>query len=98
MRVYNAIASEPDIEIDPKSYLHILKELQNSDEQLQDGSVPHRGPKVLFCITMYQEEWYQILQSVIGCIRSILELEQEDPQKYSSNKFGIVLICGKCNI
>jgi hypothetical protein len=44
---------------------------------------------------MYQEEWYQILQSVAGCIRSILELEKLDPIKYRQDKFAITLIAGK---
>lgn len=59
----------------------------------------HRvGPKLMFCITMYQEEWYQILQSVAGCIRAILELEDLDPYTYHHEKFGIVLICGKWSL
>jgi hypothetical protein len=73
-----------------------LREVGKDDERPVDAvEEPHIGPKMLFCITMYQEDWNQILQSVAGCIRAILELEDQDDETYSSKKFGIVLICGK---
>jgi hypothetical protein len=63
----------------------------NDTSQAADKS----GPVMLFCITMYQEDWYQILQSVAGCIRTILELQASDDKLYNPERFAIALICGK---
>lgn len=49
-------------------------------------------PVMLFCITMYQEDWNQILQSVAGCIRTILELQASSGEDYNPERFAIVLI------
>lgn len=95
LRVFRMDKGEHDPEIPDEAHIKQLRLLAENPKQLRDGTHTHPGPKVLFCITMYQEEWYQILQSVAGCIRSVLELEEEDPEKYGADKFGIVLICGK---
>lgn len=88
--------------VDPDGKIH--NELRVFNEQLNgiDTEIPDRAfvkqlkdsPVLMFWITMYQEEWYQILQSIAGCIRAILELEDADPVTYSPDKFGITLIAG----
>jgi len=96
VRVFRESKLMPDGELPEDSF---MKELQRAGwgeaDDSHDGLEPHKGPIMLFCITMYQEEWYQILQSVAGCIRSILELEKLDPIKYRQDKFAITLIAGK---
>ena len=67
----------PDVEIPNFSILGQLKEAK---------------PIVMYCITMYQEDFTQFVQSLTGCIRSIMELKMSDEQKYSPDRFGIVLI------
>ena len=48
--------------------------------------------KMLFCITMYNENFGQLLQSMAGCIRAIIELVNLPNSNYNSEQFGIVLI------
>ncbi len=83
IRIYTESKGEPDLELPPKSYYN---ELKNFSYELGDKKSldthpgennTHKGPKLLYCITMYQEEWSQILQTLAGCIRSIWELHQE---------------------
>jgi hypothetical protein len=99
LRLFIETEGEPDYEVPKESYLHelsLLKERELSEDELKDG-LYHNGPKVLFCITMYQESWDQILQSIAGCVRAILELDQigkdKNHSEYTADKFGIVLIC-----
>lgn len=78
LRVFCETEGEADLPLDNKSHIN---ELQRIKEELKDMpeengvSVVYQGPKLLFCITMYQEDWSQILQSIAGCIRSIYELD-----------------------
>lgn len=49
----------------------------------------------MFCITMYQEDFTQFIQSFAGCVRSIIEIidyYKEMKESYNQNDFGIVLI------
>lgn len=48
--------------------------------------------KMLFWITMYNENFGQLLQSLAGCIRSIIELINLPDSEYSSEQFAMVLI------
>ena len=48
--------------------------------------------KVLYCLTLYNETFDQILQSLAGWVRSIIELERKNEQKYDHAKFGIILV------
>lgn len=93
LRIFTETKSNADLDIPDNSF---IKELQRAgtrpEDDSKDGTVQHKGPQVMFCITMYQEEWYQILQSIAGCIRAILELESIDPIKYRQDRFAIVLI------
>ena len=41
---------------------------------------------------MHHQTFGQILQSLAGCVRSILELESKDKEEYDHSKFGIVLV------
>lgn len=47
---------------------------------------------MLFCITMYNEGFNQLQQSLWGCIVSIIELIHKNDE-YTADQFGIVLIC-----
>jgi hypothetical protein len=77
MRVYNDSYHEPDLEI-PDDFL--ISKVRDSNCWM------------LYCLTMYNENFGQIMQSLVGCIRSIMELRQLNPVKYSPKKFGIVLV------
>lgn len=90
LRIFNENPAEPDSELPPNAFVRQLRTVGVNDPPRKGER--HIGPKLLFCITMYQEEWYQILQSVAGCIRAILELEESDPEAYFHEKFAIVLI------
>lgn len=95
LRVFNPKNDQADIEIPDEAYIKELRKqaILPPNVELQKGK--HYGPKMLFCITMYQEEWYQILQSIAGCIRSILELHKDGIEEYHPDKYGIILICGR---
>jgi hypothetical protein len=93
LRIFDEVKENADPEIPDRAFIKQLRNIGRDDPH--KGEKHHIGPKLMFCITMYQEEWYQILQSVAGCIRAILELEDLDPDTYSHEKFAIVLICGK---
>jgi len=67
-----------------ESYVIELKDLNNDIDQFNNGKLASKGPKMLYCITMYQETWSQVLQSIAGCVRSIFELEEENPEEYSA--------------
>ena len=41
---------------------------------------------------MYNETFSQIIQSLAGCIRSILEMERKNKKRYDHGKFGIILV------
>lgn len=60
-----------------------IESQQEGGNRVRDPKV-HNGPMLLFCITMYQESWNQILQSVAGCLKAIYELQHHDPVKYNS--------------
>ena len=91
--MFNENVAAHDKELPKESLVYKLRGCGNGSPypEHQDET----RPQVLFCITMYQEEWYQILQSVAGCIRAILELEESNSEKYSHEKFAIILIAGK---
>jgi hypothetical protein len=96
VRIFTETKRNADLDIPEDSFIIELQRVGKSDEDdTHDGTTRHPGPIMEFCITMYQEEWYQILQSVAGCIRSVLELEKIDPIKYRQDKFAITLIAGK---
>ena len=77
MRIFNEKANEPDIALPEDSMIYQMK---------------LNRAKMLFCITMYNENFGQLLQSVAGCIRSIIELINLPNSDYCSEQFGIVLI------
>jgi hypothetical protein len=93
LRIFTETKSNADLDIPDDSFIKELQRAGTRDEDdSKDETEQHKGPQILFCITMYQEEWYQILQSVAGCIRAILELEDIDQVKYRQDRFAIVLI------
>lgn len=59
LRIFTEALSTPDIEIPDHALISAIK---------------HRGdkrPKCMYCITMYNENFGQLLQSLAGCVRSI---------------------------
>lgn len=84
MRVFNHSQDAADLELPDDSFIKEMKYLNKDREQHDNGKLAHKGPKMLVCITMYQETWSQVLQSVGGCIRAILELERESPDEYAA--------------
>ena len=48
--------------------------------------------KCLVQISMYNEKFYQFLQTMAGVIRNIAELEHHDPETYKG-RIGVVLVC-----
>ena len=81
LRLFSETEGEPDLELPKESFLHELKPLESDLKEFQSMEEKdikiHQRAKMLFCITMYMENWSQILQSIAGCIRCILELHQE---------------------
>ena len=49
---------------------------------------------MLICMTLYNEQFYQFLQSLWGVIMCIIELTRENPNgvTYSTMNFGTALI------
>lgn len=78
MRIFHEAISRPDVAINPDSLIHQMKT---------------NKAKMLFCITMYNENFGQLLQSMAGCIRAVVELVNLRRSAYNSEQFGIVLIC-----
>lgn len=78
LRIYNEVCAKPDLPLEKDTLIYKLKEAD---------------PRVLYCITMYQENFGQFLQSLAGCIRSIVELVNTGGKKESGDKYAIVLIC-----
>ena len=77
LRVFNEKANAPDVALPEDSMIFQLK---------------LNKAKMLFCITMYNENFGQLLQSMAGCIRAIIELINLPNSNYDSEQFGIVLI------
>lgn len=75
LRVFDKEERSPDLEVPEDSYLMEMKNLNKGVELFDTGKPGRKGPKMLFCITMYQETWSQILQSIAGWVRSIYELD-----------------------
>lgn len=77
IKVYHENYNYPDLPIPEDSMMTKVRD---------DGCV------MLYCLTMYNENFGQILQSVAGCIRSIIELSQKNPIEYHSKKFALCLV------
>ena len=78
LRVFWETEGEADLALDERSLVNELKNLKHKLADIKDekgNPAVYPGPKLLFCITMYQEDWSQVLQSIAGCIRSIYELD-----------------------
>jgi cellulose synthase/poly-beta-1,6-N-acetylglucosamine synthase-like glycosyltransferase len=78
MRIFHEAINRPDIKIPEDSNIFKMKEDK---------------PKMLFCITMYNENFGQLMQSMAGVVRSVVELVNLKKSVYNSDQFGIVLIC-----
>ena len=77
LSIYNPSCFRSDLDLPEYCMIHQLKDA---------------GWKVLYCLTMHHQTFGQILQSLAGCVRSILELESKDKEEYDHSKFGIVLV------
>ena len=79
LRLFTETEDEADLEVPRESIIYDLKAFSDEDSKLNNNPhvEVHNGPKMLYCITMYQEDWGQILQSIAGCIRSIIECHRE---------------------
>mmetsp|Transcript_24440 Transcript_24440/g.21696 ORF Transcript_24440/g.21696 Transcript_24440/m.21696 type:complete len:300 (+) Transcript_24440:47-946(+) len=78
MKVFHEVYGTPDSKINEES---LIGDLKNQDM------------KMLYCITMYNENFGQFLQSLGGVIRSIIELINNDKYTLKAEQFGVVLIC-----
>ena len=78
LRIYNEVCSLPDVEVPEQS---LVRQCKNSN------------PRVMYCITMYQESFGQLLQSLAGCIRSIIEMVNTGGPEERGERYGITLIC-----
>lgn len=78
LRVFHEAINRPDVAVPQDSLVYQMK-VSNA--------------KMLFCITMYNENFGQLMQSMAGCIRAVIELVNLRKSVYSPEQFGIVLIC-----
>ena len=77
LRVFHEAISRPDVAVPSDSLVYQMKQSR---------------PKMLCCITMYNENFGQLMQSMAGVVRAVVELVNLKRSIYSSDQFGIVLI------
>jgi hypothetical protein len=77
LRIFHEAISRPDVKIPEEALIAQMKANE---------------PKMLFCITMYNENFGQLMQSLAGVVRSVVELINLKKANYSAEQFGVVLI------